>query len=85
MVMTLILAESMQLNMENREPDYYSEPVAPAGASNLKFGVQNSSAMAVDPSLLVGYAVSSNPDVQYWDHDKLHRPIWAAQNHPLTW
>jgi hypothetical protein len=41
MTMTLILAESMQLNMENREPDYYSENVAPSGASTLKFGVQN--------------------------------------------
>jgi len=58
LVMTLILAESMQLNMENREPDYYSEVVASTGASTLRFGVQNSDAMANDPSLLIGYAVS---------------------------
>jgi phage terminase large subunit GpA-like protein len=81
MVMTLIQAESMQLNMENREPDYYSEAVASAEVSTLKFGVQNPGAMAVDPSLLI----ARNPDVQYSDHDKLHRPTWGAQNRPITW
>ena len=85
MVMTLILAESMQLNMENREPDYYSENVPLAGASTLKFGVQNSGAMAVDPSLLVGSVIAPNTDVQYSDHDKLHRPTWGAQNRPISW
>jgi hypothetical protein len=41
--------------------------------------------MAVDPSLLIGYTVAPNPNVQYSDHDKLHRPTWGAQNHPITW
>jgi len=72
--MTLILAESLQLNVENREPDYYSENVAPTGASTPKFGALNSGMMPVDPSLVIGYAVAPNRDVQRSDHDKIHRP-----------
>ena len=82
LVMTLILAESLQLNLENREPDYYSENVAPAGASTPKFGALNSGLMPVDPSLLIGYGVNPRPDVQHSGHDK---PRWDVQNRPLEW
>ena len=75
----------MQLNVENLEPEYYSEKVPPEGASTLKFGVQNSGAMALDPSLLIGYAVAPSPDAQDSDHDKVHRPTWGAQNRPISW
>jgi len=41
--------------------------------------------MPVDPSLVIGYAVAPNRDVQRSDHDKIHRPTWGAQNRPITW
>jgi phage terminase large subunit GpA-like protein len=78
LVMTLILAESLQLNLENREPDYYSEVAPSTGA--VKFGAQNLG--AIDPSLLIGYGVTPRPDVQHSDHNK---PRWGVQNSPITW
>jgi hypothetical protein len=66
-------------------PHYNSENIAPAGRSTLKFGVKNSSVMAVDPSLLIGHAVDPNLDIQYSDHHKLSLAEVGVQNRPISW
>ncbi len=87
MVMTLILAESLQLNMEQRTPDYYSEEnKTPTGQR--RWGVQNAPSGFGQPQDLI---VRSRVVPRNLDEPDLVlpgapvKPRYGVQNKPMNW